>query len=91
MHIDCAFDSGNIEVLDASDPRDVRLAIRPDPPTETPGGVVQFAQWFHFRVAGVRGVPLRLRLQRLDASAYPDGWPGYRAVVSTARVDWRGP
>ncbi|MCY4125913.1 MAG: M14-type cytosolic carboxypeptidase, partial [Pseudomonas sp.] len=30
LHIDCDFDSGNIEVIDASNPAQVRLAIRPD-------------------------------------------------------------
>lgn len=88
MQIHTQFDSGNIEVVDASDPSNVQLRIRRDPPTETPDGVVQFAQWFHFRVDGVRGVPLTLHLVDAATSAYPDGWPGYRAVVSSDRSTW---
>ena len=89
MFIDDRFDSGNIEVVDASDPRDVQLRLRPDPPTETPDGVVRFAQWFHFRAHGVAGVPLRLRILDADKAAYPDGWPGYRAAMSEDGVTWR--
>jgi murein tripeptide amidase MpaA len=88
MFIDAAFDSGNITVVDASNPADVRLRLRPDPPTLTPDGVVQFAQWFHFRVTGARGVPLRLRVLDADRAAYPDGWPGFRAVCTADRVHY---
>ncbi len=89
MQIDDAFDAGNIDVLDASDPADVRLRIRPDPPTETPEGVVEFFQWFAFRVTGARGVPLTLHLEGADRAAYPEGWPGYRAAVSADTESWR--
>ena len=82
MHISAPADSGNIEVLDASDPNDVRLAIRPD----TASG---HFQWFHFRIAGARGVPLRLRLTNASASAYPKAWDGYHAVWSVDREHWR--
>ena len=34
--ISSAFDSGNIEVLDASDPADVRLAVRTDATSADP-------------------------------------------------------
>ena len=60
LHVSAAFDSGNIEVLDASDPSDVRLEIRTDA-----GG--EHKQWFHFRVSGARGVPVRLHI--LNAGA----------------------
>jgi murein tripeptide amidase MpaA len=89
MFIDAGFDSGNIVVVDASDPLDVTLRLRPDPPTDTPDGRVQFAQWFHFRVHGAAGVPLRLRILDADKAAYPDGWPGYRAAMSEDGVTWR--
>jgi len=78
--ISAAFDSGNIEVL-AVDGARARLAIRPD--NGSP-----FFQWFHFRVAGAAGRELELRLTGLAQSAYPGGWPGYRAVVSEDRRDW---
>ena len=81
MHIDAAFDSGNIEVVDASDPTAVRLRIRPDA-----GGA--FYQWFHFRVAGRRGLPQTLRIENAGGASYPAGWEGYRAVASTDHRTW---
>ena len=81
MHISSAFDSGNIEVLDASDPSNLRLAIKPDQ-----GG--EHMQWFHFRVAGGRGEALTLRLTNANKASYPHAWEGYRAVTSVDRVTW---
>jgi murein tripeptide amidase MpaA len=82
MHVSAQFDSGNIDVLDASDPSDVRLAIRPDV-----GG--EHLQWFHFRIVGARGVPCTLRIVNADKASYPQGWPGYQACVSADRRAWR--
>jgi murein tripeptide amidase MpaA len=81
MRISANFDSGNIDVIDASDPSDVRLAIRPD-------AGLDHRQWFHFRVSGARGVPLRLRIVNANACSYPTAWPGYRAVASVDRERW---
>jgi murein tripeptide amidase MpaA len=78
--IDAAFDGGNIEVLSVSG-AEVRLAIRKDRESD-------FNQWFYFRVAGAGGRELTLRIVGLKDSAYPDGWPGYRAVVSEDRSFW---
>ncbi|MBC2666899.1 carboxypeptidase family protein [Novosphingobium flavum] len=74
------FDAGNIEVL-SIDGAEARLAIRKDNQSE-------FYQWFHFRVSGAAGRELVLKITGLAGSAYPDGWPGYRAVVSEDREDW---
>lgn len=81
IHLSSCFDSGNIDVRDASDPDDIRLAIRPDA-----GG--EFFQWFHFRLHGVRGVPLRLVIENAGESSYADGWHGYRCAASYDRMDW---
>jgi len=81
MHISSAFDSGNIVVLDGSDPDDVRLEIRPD------AGEDHF-QWFHFRVTGARGTPLHMRILNADKVSFPDGWPHYRACASYDREEW---
>jgi murein tripeptide amidase MpaA len=78
--IDAAFDSGNIQVL-AIEGASARLAIRKDKDSD-------FYQWFHFRVAGCAGRALELRITGLGGSAYPGGWPGYRAAVSEDRVFW---
>ena len=82
VSISSAFDSGNIQVMDASNPAKVRLAIRPDVGNE-------HLQWFHFRVAGVRGTPLTLHIENAGKCSYPDGWPDYRARFSTDRKVWR--
>ena len=83
--VDCAFDSGNIEVRHiggaGAGPADIELAIRHDAHSE-------FFQWFHFRLSGARGVACTLRLVDLAGSAYPGGWPHYRAVMSTDRQHW---
>lgn len=80
ISIDAAFDSGNIEVL-SIDGASARLKIRKDHQSD-------FFQWFHFRVAGAAGRELVLKIIGLDASAYPDGWPGYNAAVSEDRQFW---
>ena len=78
--IHAQFDSGNITVLGVSG-SEARLAIRRDHQSD-------FFQWFHFRVSGAAGRELTLRLTGLNASAYPGGWPGYRAAVSEDRLVW---
>lgn len=80
IQIDCAFDSGNIDVL-AVEGATATLAIRKDHHSD-------FFQWFHFRVANAQGRELTLRITGLEQSAYPGGWPGYRAAVSEDREFW---
>ncbi len=80
IQIDSAFDSGNIEVLSVSGAA-ARLAIRKDHESD-------FFQWFHFRVSGAAGRELVLKITGLNSSAYPGGWPGYRAAVSEDRDYW---
>ena len=80
IEISAAFDSGNIEVL-AIDGASARLAIRKDRDSD-------FFQWFHFRVANCAGRDLVLKITGLEQSAYPGGWPGYRAAVSEDREFW---
>ncbi len=81
VSITSAFDSGNIELLGWAGPSHARLAIRADA-----GG--EFRQWFHFRVSGARGVALTLDITGLGTSAYPLGWPDYRARISVDRQRW---
>ncbi|MGJ0237327.1 M14 family metallopeptidase [Novosphingobium fluoreni] len=78
--ITSAFDSGNIEVHSISGD-EALLKIRPDQDSG-------FLQWFHFRVSGARGRALTLQITGLNGSAYPMGWPGYRARVSEDRQFW---
>jgi len=76
------FDSGSIEIVDASDPSNVRLRIRDD------HGSNEFRQWFHFRISGAAGLPLTLRFENAGKCSYPEGWRGYQAVASYNRQDW---
>ncbi len=82
VHISDSFDSGNIEVIDASDPGDLQLAIRRDHEAE-------HLQWFHFRVTGARGQDLRMRVRNAAEVSYPKGWENYRACYSYDREDWQ--
>ena len=75
-------DGGNIEVRNAGDPRDVRLAIRPD-------GRAPFHQWFCFDVTAPAGQPVRLVIENAGEASYVPGWHGYRAVASEDGEDWR--
>ena len=79
--ISCNFDSGAIEVLDASRVDDIRLRIRADSHAD-------FTQWFHYRLSGAAGQDACMRLVNASACTYPDGWKDYRAVASYDRVDW---
>ena len=81
LNINAVFDSGNIEVVDATDPQDIRLRIRVDA-----GG--EFFQWFHYRVTGARGVPLRMIIENAGEAAYPKGWDDYRACYSDDLETW---
>lgn len=81
IQISCAFDGGNIEVVDASRPPLVRLRIRRDA-----GG--RFLQWFYFRVSGAKGVPLVLRIENAHETTYAAGWRDYAAVASSDRERW---
>jgi murein tripeptide amidase MpaA len=81
MKISSNFDSGNIEVADASDPADVRLRIRKDTAAD-------FFQWFHFRASGVRGVDCRFSIVNAGEASYKRGWENYRPCVSYDRAHW---
>ncbi|MCW3796274.1 M14-type cytosolic carboxypeptidase [Sphingomonas sp. BN140010] len=78
--ISSAFDSGNIRVVKQDGPT-IDLEIVAD-------HLSDFYQWFHFRVAGAAGQALTLRIVNCAASAYPNGWPDYKARVSYDREEW---
>ncbi|WP_116089807.1 M14 family metallopeptidase [Sphingomonas crusticola] len=80
-HISAAFDSGNIRVV-RQDGDTFDLEIVQDHQSD-------FYQWFHFRLLGAKGRTVELRIVNAGTSAYPLGWPGYRARWSEDREDWR--
>jgi len=82
MNISANFDSGNIEVLDASNPQRVLLAMRRD--LNSP-----HFQWFHFKVEGLSpGQRYGFSLTNAGQSAYPNAWSGYQAVASYDQRNW---
>ncbi|MCZ4321315.1 M14-type cytosolic carboxypeptidase [Pseudomonas anguilliseptica] len=82
MQISSNFDSGNIEVIDASNPQQVQLAIRPDLNSG-------HFQWFHFKVEGLQpGQRYGFSLVNAGQSSYKNAWSGYHAVASYDQRDW---
>jgi len=82
FQITANFDSGNIEVLDASNPSQVLLAIKPDTHS-------QHFQWFHFKASGLHvGQEHWFRLCNASQSSYNKAWSGYQAVASYDHVNW---
>jgi len=81
MHISANFDAGNIEVLNADNPKNIELAIRPDVGDE-------FFQWFNFRLTGDIGKQYVLNIVNAGESSYVEGWEDYQAVASYDRQYW---
>ena len=80
LTISSAFDAGNIRVVKQDGDR-ADLEIVKDHGSD-------FYQWFYFRVAGGAGREVELRITNCADSAYPNGWPDYKAVASTDREEW---
>ena len=81
IQINAAFDSGNIRVVTIDGDRaDLEIEVNHQS---------DFYQWFHFRASGAKGRTVTFRILNAGGSAYPDGWPGYSARVSTDREAWR--
>lgn len=81
MHISSTFDAGNIIVKSAEDAKNVRLEIRTDTGSD-------FYQWFYFKASGAKGESCRFVIENAGGAAYQQGWPGYRACVSSDREVW---
>jgi murein tripeptide amidase MpaA len=81
LRISSNFDSGAIEIISAERADDIQLNIRRDSHAD-------FAQWFHFRLQGVRDQKVALRFMNAGRSTYPDGWPDYHIVASRDRQQW---
>ncbi|WP_010180358.1 M14-type cytosolic carboxypeptidase [Glaciecola sp. HTCC2999] len=81
MQISSQFDSGNIHVVSATSPNDIRLRINRDNQSN-------FYQWFHFRLHTQAMVNHTIVIEDLAKSAYPKGWEGYQALASYDRDEW---
>lgn len=81
MHINAHFDAGNIDVLSAESPSDIRLNIRMDE-----GG--RHGQWFFFQLCGARGKACSITLENAGEMSYPSGFEDYRVAASTDLERW---
>lgn len=82
VQIDCDFDAGNILIRDASDPAQIRLAIRADTHSD-------HFQWFHFRASDLTpGHTHTFVLENASESSYNKAWDGYHAVASYDQHTW---
>ena len=79
--ISSAFDGGNIQVINASDPLAIQLAIAPDNASD-------FFQWFYFRLEGEVGQRCQLQITNAGQAAYTEGWQHYRVCTSWNKTDW---
>ncbi|MFJ2281683.1 M14-type cytosolic carboxypeptidase [Pseudomonas sp. NPDC087803] len=80
--ISANFDSGNIQVIDISNPLNPVLAIRPDTRSA-------HFQWFHFKASGLHVHQEHwFRLVNASQSSYNKAWTGYQAVASYDHVNW---
>ena len=75
------FDGGNISVIDASDPLNIQLEIKPDNASD-------FFQWFYFRLEGEVGQTCRVHIINAGQASYTDGWKDYAVCTSWSREDW---
>jgi murein tripeptide amidase MpaA len=80
LSVSSAFDGGNIRLL-AIEGNRVDVEICKDNRSA-------FYQWFYFRLTGAAGQAIELRILNCAESAYPFGWPGYRACMSEDRDSW---
>ena len=80
ISISSAFDAGNIRVT-GIDGDSATLEIVTD-------HLSDFYQWFHFRLSGAGGREVTLKITNAGGSAYPNGWPDYKACLSIDREDW---
>jgi len=81
MQITANFDSGNIQVIDATNKNNIQLAINKDNQSD-------FYQWFHFKLHNNEGGEHVLHLTNAGKSAYVEGWENYNAVASYDRETW---
>lgn len=81
MKIFSNFESGNIRIVKAEQPDDIRLQINKDNQSE-------FYQWFYFRLETQAQVEHNFALLDLAQSAYPEGWKDYDVVASYDREEW---
>ncbi len=82
ISIHSRFDGGNIEVISADRPDDIRLRIARDAGDE-------HMQWFCFQLCDAAGKVCRMVIENAGDASYPGGFQDYQAVFSTDRIHWQ--
>lgn len=86
LKITSKLDAGRIEVVDASRADNIQLKLIPEPFTEYDHRA--HMMWFHFRVAGVKDVPLTMKILNAAEASFPEAWPGYCGCGSSDLKYW---
>lgn len=81
IKISSAFDGGNINLIQADEPSNIRVNIPKDTHSD-------FFQWFYFRLQGGMGEACTITFENASEAAYAQGWHGYQAVASYDREEW---
>ncbi|MAU41183.1 MAG: hypothetical protein CMF31_06140 [Kordiimonas sp.] len=81
FQISSQFDGGNINVIDATSPSNIRLSIHKDHQSD-------FYQWFYFRLSNAKGQLCVLHIENAGGAAYPKGWDNYQVAASYDREHW---
>ncbi|MBI9034291.1 MAG: hypothetical protein JEZ03_07460 [Bacteroidales bacterium] len=81
IKISSDFECGNIEVIDCSDSKNIRLNIQKDHKSD-------HFQWFYFRAVNVRERNLKIKILNANEAAYPEAWSSYHAVASYDTKEW---
>lgn len=81
LTVSSRFDSGNIDVVAADEPSDIRLRIRRDVGD-------RHAQWFHFQLCNARDRACRMTIENAGEMSYPSGFEDYQAAASVDGETW---
>ena len=81
MKIVSNFDSGSIEVINATDINNIQLALVSDNKHQT-------RQWFHFRSEVQIGKQHIFRIINASESSFANAWRGYQAMASYDQKSW---
>ncbi len=82
VRVETDIEGGKIEVIAATDPGAIRLAILPD------GENPRFRQWFCFALRGVRGARCEVAIENAGACTWAKAFAGYDVCASYDGVAW---
>ena len=82
VKVDSAFEGGKIEVIEATDPGSIRLALGSD--SEAP----RFRQWFCFTLRGVRGLSCSISFENAAEATFKGAFDGYDVCASYDGTSW---